>query len=123
MSPRTQARRYAVAIHYAALLTGKDATSTKKGLLRDKNWKQEMVEEIGQGPWDSKLLDDLLSAKLVSLPLTRRPMDLETIIISMGIHEMRNLPKRVAVNEALELAKFYGVDTPMVNKVLDEWVI
>ena len=104
-------------------------------LSRDK----DLLEEIESDHWDEKTIDELRerAARIMAL---RRDLDqsinavatgwkthrmgrAELAIIRLALYEMQyddRIPYRVAINEAVELAKIYGGDDSpgFVNAVL-----
>ena len=124
---RSQARRHATQALYQWQMTGQDVSEIDRQFLE----KEEMVGA------DLVYFKDLLHgvpAKLAELDDQSRPFldravesidPVERAIIRLGIYELMHhpeIPYRVVINEAVELAKLYGAEQGhrYVNGVLDK---
>lgn len=125
-SRRTLARRLTVQALYQWLVNGGSAEQ----LLR------EFREDPGLGRADAEYFEQLLTGSINGEPALRacfephldRPLDqidpVERAILTMACHELRNhreVPWRVVVNEAVNLAKLFGASESYryINGVLD----
>lgn len=149
VSPRSQARRYAVLALYQWNLTREDPLSIKQHMLDDPEWLDALASSLSgnedDAPVDSKLrfrfnlelLDQLLRgvpehAGEIDAALDRildRPVSqvdpVELAILRIGAYEILfspSIPDRVAINESVELAKLLGAHAGhrYVNGVLDK---
>jgi len=124
---RSQARRCAVQALYQWQLTGADVAEVASQILEEKD-----VKKV-----DASYFRGLLSGvvkqvdKLDALlaPVIDRSVEsldpVELAIMRMGIYELQynlEVPYRVVINEAVELAKVFGADQghKYVNGVLDK---
>jgi len=131
-TPRRRARRRAFQILYGF---GFDAPVSDRGLLKavkDAPEEPGMPEESGdgyalelvKGVWSAhEDLDRLIQANSQNWKLARIAK-VELTILRLGAYEMlhvADIPLRVALNEAVELAKEFGDDNSagFVNGVLD----
>jgi N utilization substance protein B len=126
-SARRRSREYALQGVYQWLVAGGDARAIGAQLAADDAF----------GKADAAFFDELLEGTIAAAPkleaalapaLDRKPEELspvERAVLLIGAYELRNrpdVPYRVAINEAVELAKsFGGTDGyKYVNGVLDK---
>ena len=128
-SPRRKAREIAVQAVYSWQLTQNDISEIETNFLAD-NAKRRLDTE-----YFSLLIRGVASnvsdIDAVIAPLVDRPLDevdhVEKAILRVGIFELRDckeVPYRVVINEAIELAKSFAADDShkFVNGVLDKVV-
>jgi len=149
VSPRTQARRYAALALYQWSLTREDPASIKRHMLDDPQWLDALVASLSGAEDDApvdprlrfrfnqELFDTLLKgvpARLAEIDaeldrVLDRPVGqvdpVELAILRLGAYEILftpEIPDRVAINEAVELAKLLGAHEGhrYVNGVLDK---
>ena len=149
VSPRTQARRYAALALYQWSLTREDPASIKRHMLDDPQWLDALVASLSGAEDDApvdprlrfrfnqELFDTLLKgvpARLAEIDaeldrVLDRPVSqvdpVELAILRLGVYEILftpEIPDRVAINEAVELAKLLGAHEGhrYVNGVLDK---
>ena len=125
-SPRSLAREAAVQALYQWQLTGQDPKDIYNQFLadaagppRDEELFKRLVLDI---PAQAEVLDGLLD-ELADRPV-RQIDPVEHGILLVGIFELRSSPEvpfRVIINEAVELARAYGAEDGhrYVNAVLD----
>ena len=149
VSPRSQARRYAVLALYQWGLTKEAPVSIKRHMLDDPEWLDALAASLSgaedDAPIDPKdrfrfdqgLLDELMvgvPAHLADIDasldaVVDRPISqvdpVELAILRLGAYEIlfsASVPHQVAINEAVELAKLLGAHAGhrYVNGVLDK---
>jgi len=145
---RSQARRYAVLALYQWQLTGQDPVEIGRHFVDDPAWVGEIAESLvdpadspgtvgkESSAYDHELFQQLLHgvpAQLRELdarlePALDRPITrvdpVERAILRAGTYELLyspSVPYRVAINEAVDLAKLLGAEQGhrFVNGVLD----
>ena len=85
---------------------------------------REYIEKVLSGVYESAdKLDEIITLKLKKSWTLKRISKTSHVILRLAIYEMKyvaDVPPRVAINEAVELAKKYGVesDAPFVNGLL-----
>jgi N utilization substance protein B len=126
-SPRHRSRELALQGIYQWRLTGSDAAQIEK----------QMREEKGLGRYDTEFFSKLLNGALAQhadleaalTPHLDRALDelspVEFAVLLLGSYELSHhpeIPYRVTINEAVELAKTYGGTDghKFVNGVLDK---
>ncbi|MBP6251671.1 MAG: transcription antitermination factor NusB [Rubrivivax sp.] len=126
-SPRRRAREFALQGLYQWLLAGEDAGAID-ALMRE----QEGFDKVDSAHYDALLHGCIADASMLDAVLAkhvdRRTNQLSPIehgVLLIGAYELKNcieVPYRVAINEAVELAKaFGGTDGhKYVNGVLDK---
>ncbi len=149
VSPRSQARRYAALALYQWNLTREDPASIKRHMLDDPEWLDALAASLSgaedDAPIDPKLRfrfnQELFDTLLKGVParvaeidaeldqVLDRPVSqvdpVELAILRLGAYEILftpEIPDRVAINEAVELAKLLGAHEGhrYVNGVLDK---
>jgi N utilization substance protein B len=149
VSPRSQARRYAVLALYQWGLTKESPVSIKRHMLDDPEWLDALAASLSgaedDAPIDPKdrfrfdqgLLDELMVGVPAHLgdidasldAVLDRPISqvdpVELAILRLGAYEIlfaASVPHQVAINEAVELAKLLGAHAGhrYVNGVLDK---
>ena len=124
---RHKARRYALQALYQWQLTGNDLFEIERYFLNEHNMKKvdtayfsELLRAI---PQQLDELDEKMRAWL------DRPLEeldpIERTILRIGVYELAkrpDIPYRVVINEALELAKTFGAEDgyKYVNGILDQ---
>jgi N utilization substance protein B len=149
VSPRSQARRYAVLALYQWHLTHESPASIKRHMLDDPTWLDALAASLrgdeDDAPVDPKdrfrfnqdLLDELLAGVPAHIAAIDAALDavldrpisqvdpVELAILRLGAFEILfspSVPHQVAINEAVELAKLLGAHAGhrYVNGVLDK---
>jgi len=145
---RSQARRYAVLALYQWQLTGQDPVEISRHFLDDLAWVEEVAASLDDpedmpdsGAKSEQTYDpDLFRQLLYGVPARRKELDarlqpaldrpiervdpVECAILRAGTYELlysSSVPYRVAINEAVDLAKLFGAEQGhrYVNGVLD----
>lgn len=128
-TPRRKAREIAVQAVYSWQLTQNDISEVEENFLAD-NAKRRLdtayFSQLLRGvATNVTKIDNVIS------PLVDRPLDevdhVEKAILRVGIYELREckeVPYKVVINEAIELAKSFAADDShkFVNGVLDKVV-
>jgi N utilization substance protein B len=146
---RSQARRYAVLALYQWQLTGQSPVEIGQHFFDDPAWMDEIAESLAEmaedtqtrtgrsGGYDRRLFTQILRGvpehlaeiDRVLAPALDRPLEqvdpVERAILRAGAFELLQcpaIPARVAINEAVELAKLFGAEQghKYVNGVLDQ---
>ena len=128
MRPRSKAREIALCILYQREVTHKDCNDLLSKFLEGNFQKKEMVEFISQlatGVVENLSFLDSVIKKYVRNWEINRMAIIDRNIIRMASFELiflKNIPPKVSINEAIELAKRFGdIDSPrFVNGVLDK---
>jgi N utilization substance protein B len=149
VSPRSQARRYAVLALYQWGVTKESPVSIKRHMLDDPEWLDALAASLSgaddDAPVDPKerlrfdhgLLDELMSGVPAHVTQIDASLDavldrpisqvdpVELAILRLGAYEIMfaaSVPHQVAINEAVELAKLLGAHAGhrYVNGVLDQ---
>ncbi len=126
-SRRTRARQYAVQALYQWQVTGQDIADIEAQFLEKEELAKSdvglFVELLHGVPGNLRELDEVLA------PLLNRPLaqvdPVERAVLRLGAFELGHhldIPYRVVINEAVELAKCFGADQGhrFVNGVLDK---
>jgi len=146
---RSRARRYAVLALYQWQLTGQDPAEIVRDFFGDPAWVREVVESLVDDAADSAVSAkteeiaydrELFQELLLGVPAHRKELDerlqpaldrpiervdpVERAILRAGVYELLyspSVPFRVAINEAVDLAKLLGAEQGhrFVNGVLD----
>ena len=126
MKPRTRARCVALQALYEVDLVGHPHDRVLNSLLEDKNIEPPLIDfikDIVHGVWPMiEMLDQFIAEHAQEWPLDQVSI-IDRNIIRIALWEFavyKDTPIKVAINEAVELAKIYGSDsTPrFVNGVL-----
>jgi len=125
-NPRSMARRLALQALYQWQVSGQTAAEISAQFAEDQNLKgaeRGYYEELlAQVPVHADELDEHLK------PMLDRPLHevdpVERAILRIGAYELayrRDIPYRVVINEAIELAKVFGGEQghKYVNSILD----
>jgi N utilization substance protein B len=124
---RSLARERAMQALYQWQMTGQDLTDIEQQFLAEQDMKdvdKKYFKELLHGV--PKLLEEF---DTLSLELLSRPIDqvdpVERAILRIGLYELKqrlDIPYRVVINEAVELAKNYGAEQShkFVNGTLDK---
>jgi N utilization substance protein B len=124
---RSQARRHAVQAIYQWQIAGQDVREIANQFLEEQDIAEFEVpyfQELLQGvPKHLSELDELLKPALDRAIESVDPV--ERAILRLGAFELRykpEVPYRVVINEAVELAKVFGAEQghKYVNGVLDQ---
>ncbi len=124
---RSLARERAMQALYQWQMTGQNLTDIEQQFITeqdmkgvDKEYFKELLHEV------PKRIDefDLLSKDLLSRPIEQVD-PVERAILRIGLYELKqriDIPYRVVINEAVELAKSYGAEAghKFVNGTLDK---
>jgi len=145
---RSQARRYAVLALYQWQLTGQDPVEIGRHFIDDPAWVEEVAASLDDpedapsaGAEPGRAYDpELFRQLLYGVPARRKALDarlqlaldrpiervdpVECAILRAGAYELLyspSVPYRVAINEAVDLAKLFGAEQGhrYVNGVLD----
>ncbi len=124
---RSRARQYALQALYQWQVAGDDIADIKGQFLEQEELAKSdvglFVELLHGVPGNLRELDDALA------PLLSRPMaqvdPVEQAVLRIGAYELGHhldIPYRVVINEAVELAKVFGADQShrFINGVLDK---
>jgi N utilization substance protein B len=127
MRKRTLAREYALKLLYRIDITQEkveDVISDSFPRIRDKEIKKFALN-IVRGTWEGKeTIDEKIKKYALKWDLNRMAV-VDRNILRMAIYELLNLneiPPKVSINEAIELAKKYGDEDSgkFVNGILDK---
>ena len=130
MRRRTLAREHALKILYQTEITRQPLEAAMDAYWREEpNKDVEIVEYaklLSHGVLSNlKAIDDKISDYATNWQLTRMAV-IDRNILRMGLFELKynsdNIPPKVAINEAVELAKKYGdmESSKFVNGILDK---
>ncbi|VAW90257.1 Transcription termination protein NusB [hydrothermal vent metagenome] len=127
---RSQARRCAVQALYQWQLTGTDVAEVAAQILEDKDVKK-VDSSYFRGLLSGvvKQVDKMDALLTPTLDRSIESLDpVELAIMRMGAYELQyniEVPYRVVINEAVELAKTFGADQghKYVNGVLDKLAV
>ena len=124
---RRRAREYALRALYEWQLSGNAVSEIRAGIAEDEDF------DKADGRYFRGLVDGVTAASgeleaLLAPALDRKPAELSPVehaILLLGAYELRSapdVPYRVVINEAVELAKSYGGTDghKYVNGVLDK---
>lgn len=124
---RSQARRHAVQAIYQWQMVGHDVAEIINQFLEEKDingFEVPYFRDLLQGvPTHLGELDELLKPALDRAIESVDPV--ERAVLRLGVYELRykpEVPYRVVINEAVELAKVFGAEQGhrYVNGVLDQ---
>ena len=122
--PRHQARRMALAYLYAYCMSHTDQNiKLIQRKLRIREYDEKLFNLITSEYIKRELKFTALTEKYLSTWNEDQLLELDTIVINMAILEstvLKNIPLKVAVDEAVELAKEFGTEKSgkFVNGVL-----
>lgn len=124
---RSQARRCAVQALYQWQLTGADVPDVVAQIMEEKDVKKVDVSYFrGLLSGVVKQVDSIDELLAPALDRSVESLDpVELAVMRMGVYELQysiEVPYRVVINEAVELAKTFGADQghKYVNGVLDK---
>jgi N utilization substance protein B len=124
---RSQARKHAVQAIYQWQIAGQDIAEIINQFLEEQdlgNFEIPYFQELMRGvPTHLEALDELLKPALDRAIASVDPV--ERAILRLGAYELSHKPEvpyRVVINEAVELAKVFGAEQghKFVNGVLDQ---
>ncbi|WP_371188905.1 transcription antitermination factor NusB [Thalassotalea maritima] len=128
-SPRRKARELAVQAVYSWQLTGNDISDIEANFIADNAKRRFEIDYFSKLVRGVAARTGVLDAAIA--PHVARPLDdvdqVEKAILRVGIYELsecKDVPYRVVINEAIELAKAFAADDShkFVNGVLDKVV-
>ncbi|MBV2090525.1 MAG: transcription antitermination factor NusB [Candidatus Thiodiazotropha sp. (ex Ctena orbiculata)] len=124
---RSQARRHAVQAIYQWQMAGQDVSDIANQFLEEQelsSFEVPYFQDLLQGvPCNLGQLDELLKPSLDRAIDSVDPV--ERAILRIGAYELQHkieIPYRVVINEAVEMAKVFGAEQghKFVNGVLDQ---
>ncbi|MEW8626763.1 MAG: transcription antitermination factor NusB [Candidatus Thiodiazotropha sp.] len=124
---RSQARRHAVQAIYQWQMAGQDVSDIANQFLEEQelsSFEVPYFQDLLQGvPCNLGQLDELLKPSLDRAIESVDPV--ERAILRIGAYELQHkieVPYRVVINEAVEMAKVFGAEQghKFVNGVLDQ---
>lgn len=124
---RHNARSFAIQAIYEWLVSGNDAASIKAHFLEDYNFNKTDLayfsELLNGVTTNTETLDNYM-LQYLDRPINKLDL-IELCILRMAIYELDkrlDVPYRVVINEAVELAKKFGVTDghKYVNSILDQ---
>lgn len=128
-SPRRKARELAVQAVYSWQISQNSVTDVEVGFITDNSKRRfdiEYFQQLLRG-----VTSNLSSIDLAISPHVDRPIDdidqVEKAILRVAVFELsdcQDVPYRVVINEAIELAKLFAADDShkFINGVLDKAV-
>ena len=129
MRKRTQSREWALKVLYQCDITHKPILATAEEFLSNQNIKQdeiiEFTKRLALGVQEhSTQIDEKISQYATNWEIKRMAI-IDRNILRLGIFELLytpDVPPKVSINEAIELAKKYGdIDSSkFINGVLDK---
>jgi N utilization substance protein B len=127
LDKRTRARELAMQVLYQADVQGADALEFLGQFLIE-NEPDDSVRKLAsdwtKGSWENLTeCDELIVASTIKWQLSRLSM-VDKSILRLAVYQLRfcpDIPARVVINEAIELAKKFGAEKSpaFVNGVLD----
>jgi len=128
MRLRSKAREVALCLLYQIEIMKSEAAQSTQAYLEEFPQKQEVVDfasQLVKGVLGEKVLIDSLVKKHVKNWEIERMAVIDRNIIRIACFELlflEDIPPKVSINEAIEIAKRYGdIDSPrFVNGVLDK---
>ena len=125
---KRQARKVVFSALYASLITGGsvDIQATRNAMAESKHTDADLsyVSDLIQAYELHKEKIDEMIQKCTKLSKRAGNTDVELAILQMAAAELleMNLPQKVVINEAIEIAKEYGADDgyKYINAVLDK---
>ena len=129
MRKRTQARQCALKILYQAEMTRRDVKSAAQNFWSEEEKIDETIklfsDRITTGVFDRTELIDQMIAKYATNWQIKRMAVIDRNVLRIGVFELLyadDIPPKVSINEAVELAKKYGdlESGKFVNGILDK---
>ncbi len=126
MDPRHNARRVSLATLFSWSVLSQElneAAQTAAEVMGVKNYDEDLTNLLIRGVTENKdCLDDIIRETAPEWPL-KQIAKVDLIILRIAIFELvvaKNVPPKVAIDEAVELAKEFGSDnsSKFVNGVL-----
>ena len=127
MDRRTRARELTMQALYQLNVQGEDAFEFLVQFFREAdpdNYVRDLALEWSKGTWENlKQCDELITSSTIKWQFTRlSPVDKS--ILRLSVYQLKfrtDIPPKVVINEAIELAKKYSTDKSpaFVNGVLD----
>ena len=124
---RARARRYAMQALYQWDLSGSDLPLIREQFLVNEDFSRAdqayFIELLSKLPAQADVIDDSI-AEYINRPLVQLD-PVERAILRIGMYELlqrSDIPYRVVINEAVQLAKKFGAEQghTFVNGVLDK---
>ncbi|MFH1359821.1 MAG: transcription antitermination factor NusB [Candidatus Omnitrophota bacterium] len=129
MRKRTQSREWALKVLYQSDITRDPISTVSETVLTKENIRLEEIADYAKNlvlgvEAKSKEIDQKLSVYATNWELKRMAI-IDRNILRLGIFELlftQDIPPKVAINEAIELAKKYGDldSSKFINGVLDK---
>jgi transcription antitermination factor NusB len=127
MDKRTKARELAMQALYQLDIQGSDILESLAQFFKETdkdNFVRKLASDWTKGTWDNlKQCDELIGGSTIKWEFTRlSPVDKS--ILRLAVYQLKfcsGIPPKVAINEAIELAKKFSTDKSpaFVNGVLD----
>jgi transcription antitermination factor NusB len=127
MDKRTKARELAMQALYQLDVQGSDILDSLAGFFMEAdtdNFVRSLASDWTKGTWDNlKQCDELIGVSTIKWEFARlSPVDKS--ILRLAVYQLKfcpDIPPKVAINEAIELAKKFSTDKSpaFVNGVLD----
>lgn len=126
VDPRHEARRIALGALFERSFLDEELETAKTHSaqeLNEHNYNQPLLEEIIRGVTENQMtIDQIIGSAAPQWPIEQISR-IDLICLRMAIYELyfeKNLPPKVAIDEAIELAKEFGGDNSgkFVNGVL-----
>ena len=127
MDRRTKARELAMQAIYQLDIQGPDVLDSLSMFFREADsdeFVRQLASDWTKGAWEnSKQCDELISDATIKWQLTRLSL-VDKSILRLSVYQLKfctDIPPKVVINEAIELAKKYSTDKSpaFVNGVLD----
>ncbi len=127
MDPRTKARQLAMQALFQLDVQGSGLLSDLHIFFTESSPEvpvRKLASEWTKGTWDNlTACDELITGAAIKWKLSRLSL-VDKSILRLAVYQLRfcnDIPPKVAINEAIELAKIYGTDKSpsFVNGVLD----
>lgn len=129
MRKRTQAREYALVILYQAEITGRELEKLSGEFWEEREDKDPEIYDFSHRlvegvTTNQDHIDNKISEYATNWQL-RRMAVIDRNILRLGVYELlytSDIPSKVTINEAVELAKKYGdlESSKFVNGILDK---
>ena len=127
MDKRTRARELAVQGLYQLEVQGSDVLNSLAEFFTENDFHPavcKLASEWTKGTWENlAVCDELIADSTIKWQLSRLSI-VDKSILRLAVYQLKfcpDIPPRVAINEAIELAKKFGTDKSpaFVNGVLD----